>query len=101
MKTIGIRMTMIQSERVFEILPQLKSRFGGGVRSAITASSLYREDAGNSPHGPIHIQPEIRAVRQSPRTVPDSAGAWRCAYEVERKSPVISVVVSTADPSAG
>src|ERR1700709_8710 len=101
MKTIGIRMTMIQSESVFEIFPQLKSRLGGGVRSAITASSRYRGDGGNSPHDPIRTQPETRAVHQSQRTVPGSAGAQLCACEEERRLPGTSDAVPKADPLAG
>src|SRR5665647_521417 len=97
MKMIGIRMTMIQSESVFEILPQLKSRFGGGVRSAITASSRYRGDGGNSPHDPNRTQPGTRAAHRILRTVPGNAGARQCAYEGERRLPVNA----DAGPRAG
>src|SRR6476469_1832097 len=98
MKTIGIRMTMIQSESVFEILPQLKSRFVGGVRSAITASSRYKGDGGNSPHDPIRTQPETRAAHQIPRTAQDNAGARQCACAGVRRSPVIAVAGPRAGP---
>src|SRR6478752_7446732 len=97
MKTIGIRMTMIQSESVFEILPQLKSRFGGGVRSAITASSRYKGDGGNSPHDPIRNQPETRSAHRSPRTEQDNGGARQGACGGVRRSRV----TADAGPRAG